>query len=246
MLDGDFWNLVEASSDEKRKGEYFLRERGLEEHMKVANYLLAFKRGGGRKIKYSEVATVLRYDKRIRRCLFKYLGVIEERIRSHIFDAFRSDSSALKPTKKYEEKLRDFEGNLYEAVMHLMFSDLVSLFNKQDAFLKISVFGACERLEQNLRALVILRNQVCHNKFLLGNLELGKCTRGGAESSSLYANVKNLCCLTDSVCKESLIKEINDCSRLGSSKHDNQVRWSLPPYVVINLRDDPFFVHLNL
>ena len=89
MNDQEFWNSVEATNEEKLKGTYYLRERGLEEHFNALRFLESFKRTGNRKVTYNEIATVLRYDKRIRRCLYKYIGVIEERLRAHFMDFYR-------------------------------------------------------------------------------------------------------------------------------------------------------------
>lgn len=233
MDDNKFWDLVEATKEERTKGAYYLRERGLEEHFNVLRFLESFKRKGRKKVTYNEIATVLRYDKRIRRCLFKYIGVIEERLRAHFMDTYRDDVSKLIKTKEFKEEYHKQENNFYKTITHLMFKALILLFKKQDSSFKESVFGKVENMDANLNALVDLRNQVYHNKFLLNNLEFKKCKYNGVEQSSLYANIKNLYYFSDIDCKDALIKEIKACANYHLSKYKNQVSWKLPKDVVV-------------
>ena len=235
MKDEDFWNSIEATEEEKKKGTYYLRERGLEEHFHVLDYLESFKKNGEEKISYSEIASVLRYDKRIRRCLFKYIGVVEERLRAYFMDHFRDDFESLVQTRTFNMVYEDQGKDLYKAISHLDFGRLVGLFKKQQDLFKKAVFGDVECLRDNLDALVRLRNQVCHNKFLLNNLEFKLCHYQGTKSSSLWANIRNLWLLSDSNCKESLVKEMHTCAQSGSSKYKNQVEWRLPEHVKLSL-----------
>ncbi len=234
----DFWNSISASVDDKAKGEYYLRERGLEEHVKVVEYLKSFRSGSDSRVTYCQVATTLRYDKRIRRCLFKYIGVIEERIRAHLLDSHREKHDSIIQSAALKEKLAKKNGDFYNALTHLLFSDLVALFVQQSDSIKSNVFSGALNLGKNLRALVTLRNQVCHNKFLLGNLELKECILFGQRSSSLYANVNNLYFLSDDGCKNAFADEFDNCSLGKTTKYGNQVDWDLPKDVVIVINRD--------
>ena len=237
MTDEEFWQSVEATEEERIKGTYYLRERGLEEHFNVLRYLESFRSSSDKRITYSEIATVLRYDKRIRRCLFKYIGVVEERLRAHFLDFYRNSVSKVIPTKTYEKLLKIFNGDFYLAITHLMFGPFIQLFKKQEQMFKESVFGKIENLKTNLDALIALRNQVCHNKFLLNKLEFDVCKYIGEKKSSLYANIKNLYFFTDEDCKNGLIRDIKTCAFSRSAKYNNQVNWVLPKNVIVELDD---------
>ncbi len=235
MTDEEFWQSVEATEEERVKGTYYLRERGLEEHFNVLHYLESFRKSSDKRITYNEIATVLRYDKRIRRCLFKYIGVIEERLRAHFLDYYRDNKGALIKTKEYKKQEHQHGGNFYQAITHLTFYPLIKLFKVQNNIFKQSVFFGIENINTNLNALVELRNQAYHNKFLLNNLEFKECKYSGVKQSSLYANVRNLYFFTEPSIRSNLVKEIHACSYYHISKYRNQVGWKLPKEVVVSL-----------
>lgn len=241
MNDKEFWDSVEATKEERLKGAYYLRERGLEEHFNVLLFLNSFKRAGNKKVTYNEIATVLRYDKRIRRCLFKYIGVVEERLRAHFMDFYRNNASKLVKTKEFNKEYSKQGKDFYKTITHLMFKPLILLFKKQEKAFKKSVFGDVENMDTNLNALVDLRNQVYHNKFLLNNLEFKSCKYDGVKQASLYANIKNLYCFSDADCRNALIREINACANYHLPKYKNQVNWKLPKDVMLSFDDDFLF-----
>ena len=141
----------------------------------------------------------------------------------------------MKMTSALSKKLKKYVGDFYKALTHLLFSQLVALFNNQDDDFKNTVFAMPKSLGMNLTALSTLRHQVCHNKFLLHNLELGKCEYCGSKSASLHANVRNLYLLLDAGCKNAFLTEINDCSMAKTTKYGNQVSWDLPRDVIVSL-----------
>lgn len=61
-----FFSLIEIKEEEKDSAKEFIKLRGLQEHILMANYLASHLENN-RKPTYSEVATAFRYDKRIRR-----------------------------------------------------------------------------------------------------------------------------------------------------------------------------------
>lgn len=240
MNDKEFWGSIQASKEEKERGTYYLRERGLEEHFNVLKYLQSFKKTGDDKVSYKEIATVLRYDKRIRRCLFKYIGVVEERLRAHFLDFYRDNPSTLIKTKDFIGMDNKQKGDFYKTITHLTFQQIINLFKKQDEEFKKSVFGDIQNMDTNIAALAYLRNQVYHNKFLLNNLEFGECKYNNTKQTSLYANIKNLYFFSDLACRRALIKEIKACSNYHHPKYENQVDWKLPKDVTISFDNDPY------
>ena len=236
MDHNDFWNSIDASKDDKAKGLYYLRERGLEEHIKVVAFLQSFRGESDPKVTYCQVATTLRYDKRIRRCLFKYIGVVEERIRAHLLERYRNDESSVERSSALNKKIKYYKGNFYNAVTHLLFSELVTLFNMQPSDFRNAIFPNIPNLSSNLLALSSLRNQVCHNKFLLDNHELKPCKYDGLSNQSLYASISNLYSLSDDGCREAFAEEIIECSVAKDTKYGNQVDWDLPNDVIVAIK----------
>ena len=84
------FSLIEIKEEEKDSSKEFIKLRGLEEHILMANYLASHLEN--RKPTYSEVATAFRYDKRIRRIVYKYIGLIEEYYRSFLCNNFSKPS----------------------------------------------------------------------------------------------------------------------------------------------------------
>ena len=80
-----FLDIVDCAAEDIESARHYMDVRGVEEHLIVAEFLQSYKAG---KVSYREVATALRYDKRIRRILYKYIGYLEERIRAYISNRY--------------------------------------------------------------------------------------------------------------------------------------------------------------
>ena len=68
----------------------------------MAEFLQSYKAG---KVSYREVATALRYDKRIRRVIFKYIGFLEEKMRAYIANEYSDKVGSL----QLIDELKDVE-----------------------------------------------------------------------------------------------------------------------------------------
>lgn len=101
-----FLDIVDCATEDIESARHYMDVRGVEEHLIVAEYLQNYKAG---KVSYREVATALRYDKRIRRILYKYIGYLEERIRAYISNRYSYKTNSLSLTdvirKKTKEKI---------------------------------------------------------------------------------------------------------------------------------------------
>lgn len=94
----DFFSLIDIEECEKASAKEYIKLRGFQEHVDMAKYLLSFSEG--RKPTYKEIATSFRYDKRIRRILYKYLGLLEEYYRAYICNTFIKPEKIGISTKK--------------------------------------------------------------------------------------------------------------------------------------------------
>jgi hypothetical protein len=189
------------------------------------------------KIKYCEIATTYRYDKRIRKVLYKYIGLIEEKIRAFIDNKYSDEMDQLKITTKIAKTLKS-EIELYKALDKTLFSDLMAQvmdLSEEDIH---SIFPDTLFESKNLKALAELRNAVSHNRFLLNYLDFKECNIEGRISGSLHANLTNLANHLEKSIKRSFINEINSCSVLEENNGSSslfQTEWNLPNFVKIVL-----------
>ena len=74
MTKEEFWGKIYITEEEKLKSEIYLKYRGIDAHENVRNFLQSLT---GEEVAYSSIATAFRYDKRIMRIIFKYIGFLE-------------------------------------------------------------------------------------------------------------------------------------------------------------------------
>lgn len=235
MTKEDFWNKIEINEEEKEQSIHFLKYRGIDEHNHVRQYLESLT---GRRVSYSEIATAFRYDKRIRRVLYKYIGLLEESIRAYITNKYNNNANGFKHTYKTNKWLKE-SGNLYNALSELTFGELVSqtliLPPIDRTFIFQGYNGKREKdLEADLRAAVRLRNEVSHNRFLLDNKKLSICSFGDG-NHSLWINVVNLGRLLPDIFSQSFRKEIEFCSIEKDNTLSVQVKWNLINSLIVQL-----------
>ena len=224
----DFFARVVIDDTNKGKAMHYLDVRGISEHIFVAEYLQSLKAD---KVTYAEVATAFRYDKRIRRIIYKYIGFLEEYIRAYIINKYEDAYSNISLTNTVLKNINK-SPSFYEAVIGLTFGELISqvlLLPNDD----INNLFHCDFSQQNLRALVGLRNEVNHNRFLLHNKSLRECQVGAIYQCSLYANILNLINHLPDGFAKSFVKEINDAMKLTESQFESQTDWVLVSDIII-------------
>ena len=192
---------------------YYIQLRGVYDHYQLRDLLDSHKLLP----KYDIISTIFRYDKRIRRLLFKYITIIEEYLRSYIINNEYST-----------EKIVD------ESISNMLFSGLFknksikTLLSNQNVFNYHSI--------KNKKALVNLRNKVMHSNLLITNKNLEECCISGRKSNSLIDNIINMIYyLPTKEIALSFIKEINEASRKGIKKYKMQLEWNLPTFLIIKI-----------
>lgn len=232
MTEYEFFNAIKIKQEDIEKAKFYIKFRGLSEHCFVLNYLQTFK---NETVTYGEIATALRYDKRIRRILYKFLGLLEEFIRAFILNKYELNEGALPKSKELIIQLNK-QFNLYQVLNQLTFGNLISEVKMLPQTDLSELFHSVNYKEKNLNSIVKLRNEVCHNRFLLHNKRLGGVTINGQTSYSLWANIINLINFLPEHVKESFKEEI-----VNSQKEDrktnkaNQVEWDLISDIVISI-----------
>ena len=179
MIDyNNFFKLVEIEDDEKPSAIEYIKYRGLIEHIKMAKHLSSFIID--RKPMYKEVATVFRYDKRLRRIIYKYIGFLEEYFHSFICNNFASPKEIGIVSKQ----------TTYDYCNSSLFSKTVDIIWSLNAEQKNELFENKNHLKKNLDALVRLRNVVSHNRSLLNYRDFKEVTLPSGEvGHSLLINV---------------------------------------------------------
>ena len=219
-----FFSLIEIKEEEKDSAKEFIKLRGLEEHILMAKHLASYMSEG--KPTYSEVATAFRYDKRIRRIVYKYIGLIEEYYRSFLCNNFSKPSELGIETNK----------SLYDFCCDSLFSKIVEIVWSLDDNYKSQLFESKVVLKKNLDALVRFRNAISHNRTLINYRDFKEVTLDNGEiGCSLLLNMKNLLSLLPCSIKDSFIKEINSSIRIGAKKLANQTEWKLFSFLIIKL-----------
>lgn len=231
MTYDDFFNLVNIVEADKAKAIYYLDVRGISEHIFVAKYLQSLK---VEKVTYAEVATAFRYDKRIRRIIYKYIGFLEEYIRAYIVNKYENDYSQISLFKNANKSIRK-KKNLYEFISDLSFGELKAqvLLLPQNDIKDLFHKGSTSK---NLKALVGLRNEVNHNRFLLHNRSLKECRVGSMKQCSLYANIVNLANHLPKNSSDAFVEEVNNATIPKEKKYDNQIGWTLLPDIIIKIK----------
>ncbi len=225
MIDyNSFFELIEIEENEIGHAKEYVELRGLEEHILMAKYLASFI--VERKPTYKEVATAFRYDKRIRRIVYKYIGLLEERFRACICNNFTSPLQLGLAIEK----------SLYEYVYSSLFSTIVNTVWSLDNSYKNILFKTKIVLRKNLKALVELRNAISHNRTIVNYRDFESVTLSNGEiGHSLLLNIKNMLEILPDNIAESCKNEINCAARPGTRKLGNQVEWSLLPSLVLKI-----------
>ncbi len=225
-----FFDKVIIEEIDKAKAIYYLNSRGICEHIFVADYLQSLKAD---KVTYDEVATAFRYDKRIRRIIYKFIGFLEEYLRAYITNHFNTNVNQLETTNVLLELLNKYH-DLYLAVSQLTFGNLISQVKKLPLSHRNNIFNI-DTKNKNLDALVGLRNEVNHNRFLLHNKSLRSCTVGKNSGRSLWANIMNLSNHLPENTKKGLIEEIEIAKVEGKINFDSQVKWDLLTEIILDI-----------
>ena len=89
------------------KAKYYIKIRGLNEHIFIKEYIESHDITPS----YSMIASIFRYDKRIRRILFKYIGLIEEYLRAYLLNNYDINQ----------------DNNAYYKISKLHFSELMRI-----------------------------------------------------------------------------------------------------------------------
>lgn len=196
MTKEQLMQFIEVDSEEDKDDcEFYLDVKGVEIHRAIMEYL-QFDFLEGSKIKWSIISQKLKEDKRLRDKLYIYLATLEEYIRAYISNKYQDNTrhdfwiDGKAPWNKIKTNLQN-RPNLFEVLQDTDFGTLINqVKNLPQEDLK-TIFDEEAGSEDNLNAVVELRNAVSHHKFLLTH-SFKECKVGNMVSDTLENNIKNL------------------------------------------------------
>ncbi|MCL2521232.1 MAG: hypothetical protein FWE36_00055 [Erysipelotrichales bacterium] len=212
MTRDEFIQKICKNEDDEKKALFFFESKGIDLHVSIYEYLLSLKNTD---VDYCEIATTFRYDKKIRKILYKFISFFEEYIRACICNKY-STLHSLELTNIVKKKLTKTD-KFYLAIDELSFSELINQVELLSPDDKLYIFGF-DPLIKDLKAIVELRNAVNHNRFLLNYMKFKECSIG----SSLYANVKNFAAHLKNEPRNKFILEILDCKEYKASSNKSE------------------------
>lgn len=225
----DFFINLEIKKDDIEKAKYYIKAKGLFYHLQIKKKLFAWTEGDT--IKYSQIVSYYRYDKRIRMVLYKYIAYIEEYYRATILDAYYENTTQNFWISDITVKLNeDFPLNVI--LESLSFNDLIKQIKK----MPLKIQQECNLIDKNytnVSALKTLRNAVMHNKFLLMYRNFGSCCFDNKKSSSLSSNILNLISFLPHEVGQKCREDINKCTENRNTDQDTE--WDLPEQAIISL-----------
>jgi len=213
-------NKLNMSPNDLNAFNHYVKYRGLDDHIKAYEYLVSLNNN----VNYSMIASVLRYDKRIKRILFKYISFIEEYVKASICNYYTIDTYPIKNIKG---------DNIFEHYQDKQYSYLINDFIRLDDSFILSVFDNYKK--NNLLATIKVRNVVSHSYFLLGYLNYNKCVNEKIKSSSYRSNIINIKNLLPEFMRKSFTNEINNAYKAKKNKYEFQVSFNLPKCVIIKI-----------
>ena len=225
----DFFEGLEIEEKDKHKAEAYIKSKGLFAHMQIKNKMLAW--SSDKTIKYSQIASYYRYDKRIRIILYKYIAYLEEYYRAILLDNFSDSTEQNFWIKIIADKINS--GIRLDIILeNLGFRSLLNQIKLLPDNLKEYSFNYNKPIRKNIDALIELRNAVMHNKFLLMYRGFEMCYFAkGRKGSTLRDNILNLVNFLPEDVGVNCIKDINACKENRNTEKDTE--WDLPEQAIV-------------
>lgn len=227
----EFLSTIDISPDELKNAKRDLFSKGIENHKEIRDRLYSFR---SKKVKYSEIASAYRYDKRIRLVLYKYISYIEEFFRARVVDFFVECSDDEKSKIFIKKKKPHDKIETVDVIYALDFNNLSALLMKIPNFESLCRFHPDEHIKQNITALISLRNAVMHNRFLQFYNSYNYCFYNGVkQAATLRHNIINMMQFLPVEAAQKCKAEINKCKNYRNTQGD--VKWTLPKELYVDL-----------
>lgn len=230
MDTNEFFENLEIEDSDRERAEKYLKAKGLFFHMQIKKKLLAWTEGDT--VKYAQIASFYRYDKRIRHVLYKYIAYLEEYYRATILDAYFDNTDQDFWVPEIKEKI-DKKSPLNTILEDLGFKELIKQIKRMPDEIKQSC-GILNRtyLAKNFYAIKELRNAVMHNKFLLMYRCFAICHFSkDKKGATLRDNIINLISFLPEEVGKKCKKDIENCAQNRNTILDTE--WDLPEQAIV-------------
>lgn len=115
------------------------------------------------------------------------------------------------------------------------FKSGLKLLSEEEKYRIFSYLGKVNLFKNsNLDALVVLRNEVYHNRFLLDNKRLSVCKLGDS-NNSLWINLVNLSNHLPDKLQLNFSRDINNSKFCDKMQEKYQTKWDLPDNLIISI-----------
>ena len=228
-----FFNNLIIDKDDMPRAMRNLKSKGIEKHIIIKDKLMAYSESG--MVRYTQIASIYRYDKRLRIVLYKYISFLEEWYRSIILDNYINKTKKMFKTEDLKEKLEE-KSNLNDALELIDFPSLMVQIKFLPKRIKKEYEISAKILDNGALALRVLRNAVMHNKFLLLYRGFELCSvreLDDEKSATLKANIVNLISFLPKEVGVKCKEEINRCAE--DRNEENETEWDLPSFVKIKI-----------
>ena len=229
-----FFDNVEIKPEDIERAKRAIFSKGIEKHIIILDKLKAWIEND--KVPYELIASLYRYDKRLRETLYKYISYLEEYYRSLLLDNYRSHWSGIvlkEELNKELNKTNDFNSALEEISFSTLINQVVLL---KDNFGEKFVFPNMFHFTKNKDALIELRNCVMHNKMLALFRGYKECYLSDANESkgtTLKDNIINLIHFLPEELREKCMEEIKDCA--SERNNEGKTAWAIPNYILVDV-----------
>lgn len=230
MDTNEFFISLKIDDEDRERAEKYLKAKGLFFHMQIKKKLLAWTEGNT--VKYAQIASFYRYDKRIRNVLYKYIAYLEEYYRAVILDAYFDNTDQDFWIPEIKEKI-DINTPLNTILEELEFRKLIKQMKQMpDEIKQRCDFGGRTRLNENAEALIVFRNAVMHNKFLLMYRGFAICHFSkDKKGATLRDNIINLISFLPEEVGKKCKKDIENCAQNRNTILDTE--WDLPEQAIV-------------
>lgn len=207
MIDvSELFSKLDVESTERDTFLKYIRLKGVYLHKQVYDIILLT----DDRATYSEVSSIIRYDKYVRDVLYRYLSALEEQWRSVIFDSFDYESSKDEIIKKEIDLSKitvkkQFDNSIfYWASYNKTFTlnKLINVLRANKHVIDLKITDDMFNLIKNLR------NSVMHHNLILFSCKT-TLTEINNEIRSLESKIALLWKLLDDEMKEAFEKAIN-------------------------------------
>ncbi len=249
-------NFDDVKINLEHKDEFvnYLELKGIERYRRLCDQIKPY----CDELTYEIVSDHYRYDIKLRRMIFKAVGLLEIAFKAYICNRFEIKIITAKNAKQLiEDKLvinskkklnvpqwkidcifdEDKELSLYEFIERSDIAVLNSILLLLPKMCHKELFVDTEDLDKNLTAVKKLRNLAMHHNLLLG-ANFNKVYRDKKCYSGLNENIKNLISLVPKRARGNISNEFNNCIFIRWDEYNQKRKLNIVEEYILDVEVD--------